>query len=67
MRLLYVNSKIQDDSELGKLMKDLACTNADEVQNKVLANRVRYLKEEAVVPMSMLTIMAKVEEKESVN
>lgn len=43
--ILYVNAKIQDDTRLGKLMHDLHCKKADEMYSKVLADRVRILKE----------------------
>ena len=43
--ILYVNSQIQDDTKLGRLMHDLHCKNADEMYSEVLAARVRQLKE----------------------
>ena len=43
--ILYVNSQIQDDKKLGRLMHDLHCKNADEMYSEVLAARVRQLKE----------------------
>ena len=43
--IIYVNSKIQDDTELGRLMHDLHCKNASDMYSKILANRVRELKE----------------------
>lgn len=43
--IIYVNSKIQDDTELGRLMHDLHCKNASVMYSKILANRVRELKE----------------------
>lgn len=43
--ILYVNAKIQDDTRLGKLMHDLHCKKADKMYSKVLADRVRILKE----------------------
>lgn len=44
--ILYVNSQIQDDTKLGRLMRDFYCTNADDMHYSVLANRVRYFKED---------------------
>ncbi len=35
--IIYVNSGKQDDTELGKLMHDLHCKNADEMYSPVLA------------------------------
>ena len=43
--IIYVNSKIQDDTELGRLMHDFHCKNAEEMYNNILAERVRELKE----------------------
>ena len=43
--IIYVNSKKQDDTELGRLMHDLHCKNAGDMHNKILADRVYELKE----------------------
>ena len=43
--IIYVNSKKQDDTELGKLMHDLHCKKADEMHSPILAKRVYELKE----------------------
>ena len=43
--LIYVNSKKQEDTELGNLMHDLHCKNAEEMHSSILAERVRELKE----------------------
>ena len=43
--ILYVNSKKQDDTELGRLMHDLHCKEADKMYSNVLSARVRQLKE----------------------
>lgn len=43
--IIYVNSKIQDDTELGRLMHDLHCKHASDMYSKILGNRVRELKE----------------------
>ncbi len=44
--ILYVNAQIKDNSELGQLMHDFACTKAEEMHYPILAKRVRYFKEE---------------------
>ena len=44
--IIYVNSKIQDETELGRLMHDLYCKNPDEMNYKILADEVRYYKED---------------------
>ena len=43
--ILYVNSKKQDDTELGRLMHDLHCKKADKMYNSILSARVHQLKE----------------------
>ena len=43
--IIYVNSSKQEDTELGRLMHDLHCKNADEMHSPVLAKRVHELKD----------------------
>ena len=43
--ILYVNGEYRGDSDIGKLMHDFNCTNADEMYFELLADRTRYLKE----------------------
>ena len=45
VNILYVNSKKQDDTELGRLMHDLHCEEADKMYSNVLSARVQQLKE----------------------
>lgn len=58
--IIYVNSKIQDDSELGKLMHDFWCTDADDMNYGVLADRVRYFKETEKGVSDMCEIMEEI-------
>lgn len=44
--IIYVNSKIQNNTELGKIMHDFYCTDANDIKNKKIAERVRYFKED---------------------
>lgn len=44
--IIYVNGECQDDTPLGRLMHDFFCTSADDMYNKVLADRMRYFKED---------------------
>ena len=44
--IIYVNSQIKDESALGKLMHDFSCTDAKDMKYKILADRVRYFKDE---------------------
>ena len=43
--IIYVNSKRQEGTELGKLMHDLHCKNAKDMYSGILADRVYELKE----------------------
>lgn len=44
--ILYVNTQIKDDTALGQLMHDSSCTSAEEMHYQILADRVRYFKED---------------------
>lgn len=43
--IIYVNAQRKNDTPLGKLMHDFSCTQADDMHYPVLAERVRYFKE----------------------
>lgn len=43
--ILYVNGEYREESELGKLMHDFNCTEADDMIFGLMAERTRYLKE----------------------
>lgn len=43
--ILYVNGEYRGDSDVGKLMHDFNCIDADDMQINLLAERTRYLKE----------------------
>lgn len=43
--ILYVNGAYRDDSPMGKLMHDFACTKPEEMKYKILAERTKYFKE----------------------
>lgn len=43
--ILYVNGEYRGESDLGKLMHDFRCTDADDMNFELLAERTRYLKE----------------------
>ena len=43
--IIYVNGSIQDDTPVGRLMHDFACTDPDQMYYQPLAERVRYFKE----------------------
>ena len=44
--IIYVNSSIQDNTALGNLMHDFYCTDARQMYYPILAQRVKYLKED---------------------
>ena len=44
--IIYVNSQIKDETALGKLMHDFTCTDPDDMNYPLLAQRVRYFKED---------------------
>lgn len=44
--IIYVNSQIKDETELGRLMHDFCCIDPKEMHYPVLAERVRYFKED---------------------
>lgn len=60
--IIYVNNQYRDDTPLGRLMHDFACSNPKEIKNKVLANRVRYLKNEKKGVASMCKMMDEMRE-----
>ena len=43
--ILYVNGEYRGDSGIGKLMHDFSCTDADDMNFELMAERTRYLKE----------------------
>ena len=43
--IIYVNSGCQDDTELGRLMHDFHCKDAEDMHSEILAKRVYELKE----------------------
>lgn len=44
--IIYVNSEIQDETPLGRLMHDFCCKNPDDMHYQELAEKTRQLKEE---------------------
>lgn len=55
--ILYVNAQIKDDTALGQLMHDFSCTNAEEMHYQILADRVRYFKEDTEGVATMCKVM----------
>jgi len=44
--IIYVNSQVQDETALGKLMHDFYCTSAENMNYDELAKKVNYFKED---------------------
>ena len=55
--ILYVNGEFRGDSDIGKLMHDFSCTNADDMNFKLLADRTWYLKENPKGVSEMCKVM----------
>ena len=55
--ILYVNGEYRGDSEIGKLMHDFSCTQADDMNYDLMAERTRYLKENPKGVNEMCKIM----------
>lgn len=60
--IIYVNSQIKDDTKLGRLMQDFTCTNPDDMNYPVLAQRVRYFKEDTKGVATMCRVFEEVRE-----
>ena len=66
--IIYVNGKYEGNDPIGDLMHDFHCKKADDMKNKLLAERARYLKESEQGVKHMCRIMedfAKEERKEA--
>lgn len=44
--ILYVNGKYRGNDDIGRLMHDFSCTDPDEMNYEVLAERARYFKQD---------------------
>lgn len=64
--IIYVNSQIKDESDLGKLMHDFSCTDAEDMHYKVLADRVRYFKEDEKGVTAMCKSMEEMRKEERI-
>ena len=51
--ILYVNAQCRSDTPLGKLMHDFHCTDARDMNYRVLAERVHYFKDNVKEAMNM--------------
>lgn len=55
--IIYVNGTYRDESPLGKLMHDFSCTNPEDMYYKLLADKMRYFKEDEKGVEEMCKIM----------
>ena len=55
--ILYVNGAYQADTPLGLLIRDFHCTNPDEMNYRLLADRARYFKEDEKGVATMCKMM----------
>ena len=70
--IIYVNGAYRDESPLGLLMHDFACTNPADMHYKILADKTRYFKEDEKGVAAMCKVVedlcndAKIEEKKEI-
>ena len=55
--IIYVNGQYRGENPIGNLMHDFSCKKADDMKSKVLAEKVRYLKEDQKGVQNMCKIM----------
>ncbi len=55
--IIYVNGQCQEDTPLGHLMHDFFCQDANDIYDKDLAERMRFLKEDQGGVQSMCDVM----------
>lgn len=55
--IIYVNGEYKGNDPIGDLMHDFHCKKADDMKSKILADRVRYLKEDEKGVTHMCRIM----------
>ena len=55
--IIYVNGEYRDDSDIGKLMHDFACSNPDDMKYDILAEKTRYFKKNEKGEEHMCKIM----------
>ena len=66
--IIYVNGAYRGDTPLGRLMHDFSCRKADDMKYKILADKVRFLKEdkrEVEIMSSVVDEIVKEEKKEA--
>ena len=64
--IIYVNGKYEGNDPIGDLMHDFHCKKADDMKNKILAERTRYLKENEMGVKHMCRIMEEMAKEERI-
>ena len=65
--IIYVNGEYRDlATQIGRLMHDFACTQAKDILNPVLRERVRYLKESEGGTTEMCDLVEEYAEKKAI-
>ncbi len=62
--IIYVNGEYKRNDSIGDLMHDFHCKKADDMKNKILTERVRYLKENEKGVRHMCRIMKEMAKEE---
>lgn len=62
--IIYVNGKYEGNDPIGDLMHDFHCKKADDMKNKILAERARFLKEDEKGLKHMCRIMEQMAKEE---
>lgn len=65
--IIYVNSQIQNDTRLGKLMRDFTCVDPDKISYKVLADRAGYYKNSKEGVQTMCKIVEEIVKEEKID
>ena len=55
--IIYVNAQIRDETALGRLMHDFACTDPQDMYYDLLARRVHYFKADEKGVAAMCKVM----------
>lgn len=65
--IIYVNSQIQNDTRLGKLMRDFTCVDPDKISYKVLADRAGFYKNSKEGVQTMCKIVEEIVKEEKID
>lgn len=55
--IIYVNSQIQDETTLGRLMHDFSCPDPSDMHYQILADRVRFFKQDKEGVLAMCRML----------